>query len=196
MVRTPTGVSEVRSIPFSRMQSKRQGMDNKVLTPDPRLPVKYALPDVLPLELLAARRELVVLLQAPHDDGALRVRQEARRVREVLDDEEGERAREDGREPLEDEDPRPRGLASDPAHVRDGSLRSGAARVSIFSGWAREPWARGRGKERRGEAGRDAHREQTAECTRDGCRAEEDGGPDAKLRAFVPTAARFSISGM
>ena len=57
--------------------------------------------------MFSSRAELVVRLQPAHDDGALRLGQELRGVREVLDDEERHRARDDGHEALDDEDPAP-----------------------------------------------------------------------------------------
>ena len=74
------------------------------LTADPGLPVLEALPDVLELEALARRAELVVLLQAADDDGALLLGQELGRVGEVLDDKEGKRSRNDGGQALENAD--------------------------------------------------------------------------------------------
>jgi hypothetical protein len=47
-------------------------------------------------------------------------------IREVLDDPEACGAGDDGGEPLEDEDPRPRGFAGDTVHVRDGSRKQTA----------------------------------------------------------------------
>ena len=85
----------------------RPPISERPLTRDPGLPVEQALPDVAHPEPLARGAELVVLLQAADDDRALRLGEELGGVREVLDDEEGRRARDDGDEPLEDEDPCP-----------------------------------------------------------------------------------------
>ena len=96
-------------------------------TPDPRLPIEKTAPDVVPAEILARGAELVVGLEAAHDERALLLGEELGRVREVLDDPERRRARDDGDEALEDEDPRPRRLAPDAVHVRYRGLHAECA---------------------------------------------------------------------
>lgn len=94
----------------------------RILTADPGLPVQKTLPDVLELQILAGRTELVILLQTANNDGALLLGQELGRVGEVLDNPERRSARDDGEEAFEDKDPRPAGLAADAVHVRDRGL--------------------------------------------------------------------------
>ena len=90
-------------------------------TPDPRLPIEKTAPDVVPAEILARGAELVVGLEAAHDERALLLGEELGRVREVLDDPERRCAGDDGDEALEDEDPCPAGLSAETPHLGDAA---------------------------------------------------------------------------
>jgi hypothetical protein len=103
-----------------------------------RLPVAERGPHRGGAEALARRAELRVRLEAAHDPHALRGREEARGLREVLHEPEGRARAEHGREALEDEDPRPAGPPADAGHVLDrgGEEAAWGAGVSARSGKA------------------------------------------------------------
>ncbi len=64
----------------------------------------------------------------------LRVAQELRIIREVMDVFEGHDADDDGEETLEDEDPSPTWLVADAIHVGDGSCKQSAERTGDCGG--------------------------------------------------------------
>jgi hypothetical protein len=137
-------------------QEEREGVERAIGTgveqhPQPCLPVLHGVEYVPLLESLTRSGVLVVRLEASdnnlwkkrqkvlissfpteHDarrgttHGTLSLGEELGVIREVLDDPEARDTGDDGGEPLEDEDPRPRGLAGDAVHVRDGSREQAA----------------------------------------------------------------------
>ena len=91
--------AEPRASPHRASKNPKQS----TLTAQPRLPVQQTLEDILPPEVLPRGAELLVGLQAPDDDRALRLGEELGRVWEVLDDPEGDEPGDDGGEALDDE---------------------------------------------------------------------------------------------
>lgn len=84
-----------------------------------RLPILHTSPEVVHLELLVLRARLLIRRQPPQDTPLIRLREELRVVRKVMNHPERRNADNDGGQTLEDEDPAPPVLPTDTVHLGD-----------------------------------------------------------------------------